>query len=375
MSFYLKIHKIFLIISLLLFSAVSCGTGSSSDDDFEYIGTEKEKIIPSNLTLLVTIVGTNNENLNGDGTGVVQFIANANNAVKYIYKIDNGTEQETIDGTFEYTFKKEGTNNYTIEVFAYSSTGDYVTISKTIEVFVAEHEPQLVWFDEFDTNGKPDDSKWGYNIGRGTNGWGNGESQYYTDRSENVIVEDGYLKIIAKKEDYNGASYTSARLLTQDKFEFTYGRLDVRAKLPEGEGTWPAIWMLGANIDTVGWPACGEIDIMEHWGHNPTQVSSATHTPAHYGGSNGVHVGTTTLNDYATEFHVYSIEWTEDELRFLIDGEYKYKYKPLVKNSDNWPFTKDQFIILNVAMGGSWFSIDPEFTQSTMEIDYVRVYQ
>ena len=162
---------------------------------------------------------------------------------------------------------------------------------------------------------------------------------------------------------------------TQGKFDFTYGKVDVRAKLPEGAGTWPAIWMLGSNISTVGWPACGEIDIMEHWGHKPAEVSSATHTSACSGGCDNVRVGSKMINDYATEFHVYSMEWTKEELRFSIDDVFLYAYRPANKNSDNWPYTSDQFIILNVAMGGSWFTIDPNFEQSSMEIDYVRVYQ
>ena len=133
--------------------------------------------------------------------------------------------------------------------------------------------------------------------------------------------------------------------------------------------------MLGRNIDTVGWPACGEIDILEHWGHNPTVVASATHTPACNGGCGNVTVGETHINDYDTAFHTYSVEWNEDELRFYIDDVFKYTYSPSTKNGQNWPYTWDQFILLNLAMGGSWFSIDPNFTEATFEVDYVRVYQ
>jgi beta-glucanase (GH16 family) len=134
--------------------------------------------------------------------------------------------------------------------------------------------------------------------------------------------------------------------------------------------------MLGANFNDVGWPACGEIDIMEHWGHNPTHVSSATHTTACSSlNCDQMTVGSTTINDYATAFHVYSLEWSENELRFLIDDNYLYSYNPNPKTSDNWPFDKPHFFILNVAMGAHWFTIDPNFIKSTMEIDYVRVYQ
>ncbi|WP_242203296.1 glycoside hydrolase family 16 protein [Aestuariivivens insulae] len=248
------------------------------------------------------------------------------------------------------------------------------------ESTVPELEETLVWSDDFNTDGTPDPSKWSFEIGNGCDkpagcGWGNGESQYYTNRLDNAKVEDGVLKITAKKESYQGASYTSARLISKDKYEFTYGKVEIRAKLPSGSGTWPAIWMLGANIDEAGWPACGEIDIMEHWGHNPTLVSSATHTPACHGGCGSTKVGETTVSDYATAFHVYTLEWTEDTLRFSLDGSFLYAYKPDVKDSSNWPYNKPQFFILNIAMGGSWFDIDENFTESTMEIDYIKVYQ
>lgn len=236
----------------------------------------------------------------------------------------------------------------------------------------------LVWSDEFDIDGKVSSDNWKFEtVGPNNGSWWNGELQHYTDRQENAFVSDGTLKIVAKKEVYTAQGvrheYTSARL--NSIFSFTYGRVDVRAKLPQGEGTWPAIWMLGSNHDKVGWPACGEIDIMEHWGHIPGEVSSATHKPSCFGQCDDVRAGAFMLKDYATNFHVYSLEWTEEELRFLIDNEYRYSYKPSVKNKDTWPYTKDQFILLNVAMGGSWFSIDPNFTESTMEIDYIRVYQ
>jgi len=237
---------------------------------------------------------------------------------------------------------------------------------------------ELVWQDEFNTDGSIDTEKWKFETVAPNNGsWWNGEKQHYTDRQDNAYVSDGTLKIIAKKEEFtSGGStqqYTSARL--NSKFSFTYGRLEVRAKLPEGEGTWPAIWTLGSNIETVGWPQCGEIDIMEHWGHDPQETHSATHKPSCSGDCNNARVGTTTVNDFNTAFHIYGMEWDEDEIRFYLDGEFLYEYNPATKNSDTWPFTEDQFILLNVAMGGSWFNIDPNFTESQMEIDYVRVFQ
>ena len=232
----------------------------------------------------------------------------------------------------------------------------------------------LIWQDEFDVAGAPAVANWNYDIGRGSNGWGNNEAQYYTDRADNVIVEDGVLKIIAKKESFEGAEYTSARLLTQDKFEFTYGRVDVRAKLAGAGGTWPAIWMLGANFPEVGWPRCGEVDIMEYVGNKPGIVQSAIHTPSSSG--NTVNVKSTDIQNETTEFHVYSVIWSENQITFLVDDEKFYTYRPDVKNESTWPFDLDQFLILNVALGGNLGgTIDPNFTESTMEIDYVRVYQ
>ena len=239
---------------------------------------------------------------------------------------------------------------------------------------------ELVWSEEFNIDGAPDNSIWNYEIGNGCDkssgcGWGIGQSQFYTNRLENARVENGVLKIIAKKETYQGSSYTSARLFSKNKYEFTYGKVEVRAKLPRGKGTWPAIWMLGATRDTEGWPTCGEIDIMEHWGHKPGIISSATHNDACYGGCGNTRVGETIIDDYDTAFHTYGLEWTEDELRFLIDDTVLYTYNPQIKTKSNWPYNKPQYFILNVALGGGWFKIDPDFTESTMEIDYIKVYQ
>lgn len=235
----------------------------------------------------------------------------------------------------------------------------------------------LVWSDEFDVDGSPDADKWGYDLGDGCPdlcGWGNNEAQYYTDRPENVIVEGGLLKINLIKENYEGSNYTSTRMLTQGKYDFTYGKLEVKAKLPSGGGTWPAIWMLGSNISTVGWPACGEIDVMEHAGNRQDEVSSALHTPSSSGAT--VNTGSQTVSDVSSEFHVYTLVWKRESITFSVDGVIHYNYNPSNKTSSNWPFFADQFIILNVAMGGTFGgNIDPNFTESSMEIDYVRVYQ
>ncbi|MCL3782629.1 glycosyl hydrolase family protein [Prolixibacteraceae bacterium JC049] len=229
----------------------------------------------------------------------------------------------------------------------------------------------LVWSDEFDTNGAPDAAKWGYDLGTGNNGWGNNEAQTYTNDAANVVIEDGNLKIKAIKD---GSSYTSARIKTEGLYEFQYGRIDVRAKLPKGGGTWPAIWMLGANFSTAGWPACGEIDIMEATGNNPGKIHGSIHNLASSGST--VNTKITDVADAADEFHVYSVNWSANEISFLIDDEIFYTYSPDDKNNENWPFDAKQFIILNLAMGGTMGgAIDAAFTDATFEIDYVRVYQ
>lgn len=230
----------------------------------------------------------------------------------------------------------------------------------------------LIWSDDFDVDGAPNSENWGYNVGAG--GWGNNESQYYTDRTDNAVVSEGTLKIIAKSESFSGSNYTSARLLSKDKFDFIYGRVDIRAKLPEGAGTWPALWMLGSNFETVGWPTCGEIDIMEHVGNNQNVVQAAIHNTSSSG--NTINKGETTVANVASEFHIYSVNWSADEISFLIDDVIYYTYNPESKDNANWPFDASQFLIMNIAMGGSLGGdIDAGFTQATMEIDYVRVYQ
>ena len=231
----------------------------------------------------------------------------------------------------------------------------------------------LIWSDEFETTGSPCNDNWVYDLGNGDGGWGNKEAQYYT--RENATIEDDVLKITAKKETYRGYSYTSARMKTQNKFSFTYGRVEVRAKLPSGGGTWPAIWMLGDAITTMGWPACGEIDIMEHTGNDQGITSSAIHNASGYGNTPYVNHAEY-VSDVSTSFHTYGIDWTKDKIDFTVDGVVHYTYNPADKTSSNWPFNKPQFIILNVAMGGDLGgSIDTAFVESTLEIDYVRVYQ
>ena len=225
----------------------------------------------------------------------------------------------------------------------------------------------LIWSDEFNVDGAPDSNNWNYEYGN-NNGWGNNELQSYTDSPENVKVQGGNLVITAKKEG-NG-SYTSARLNTHNKFDFTYGRVEVRAKLPSGGGTWPAIWMLGSNFQTSIWPACGEIDIMEHVGNQQNTIHGSLHYPGNSGGN--ANTSSTVVEGVSEEFHIYEVYWSPNFIRFYVDGN---EFKTFA-NTNAVPFNHDFFLIVNIAMGGNFGgSIDPAFTQSSMEIDYIKVYQ
>ncbi|KAF2517690.1 family 16 glycosylhydrolase [Flavobacterium foetidum] len=228
----------------------------------------------------------------------------------------------------------------------------------------------LVWADEFNTDGAPDATKWTYDLGRGNNGWGNNEKQNYTNLASNIVVQGGFLKITAKKEASGGADYSSARLKSDGKYSFTYGKVEVRAKLPSGGGTWPAIWMLGQNYAVKEWPACGEIDIMEHVGNSQNLVHGTFHYPGRSGGN--ANTASKTIPNVSTEFHVYKTIWSAESIKIYVDDTLIHS----LQNDGSLPFNSDFFLILNIAMGGNMGgNIDSAFTQSTMEIDYVRVYQ
>ena len=226
----------------------------------------------------------------------------------------------------------------------------------------------LAWSDEFDTDGAPDAANWTYDLGAG--GWGNQEVQTYTEDASNVIVEDGMLKITAKKD---GTDYTSARLKSIDLYEFKYGRVEVKAKLPAAQGTWPAIWMLGANFPEVGWPMCGEIDIMEQTGADKNTSLGTYHWFDTGTNANASYGETISVENASSEFHLYTLEWTEAKITVLLDN---VVVVAMDNNADLPFYDKDFFLILNVAMGGTLGGdIDPAFTEDTMEIDYVRVYE
>ena len=256
----------------------------------------------------------------------------------------------------------------------------YPNFSSAHSLDVIYHD--LVYAEEFNYTGPVDTNDWFSEVVPPNPwGWHNGESQHYTNRIDNAYVSGGTLKIKAKSETYTAygltLNYTSARL--NSNFNFTYGRVDVRAKLPEGDGTWPAIWMLGTSIGnhwhpaTLPWPDCGEIDIMEHWGNYPDVIHGSTHTLSSHGAT--VNTNTIIAETVSDSFHVYSMNWSPNEISFLIDDELYYTYYPPIKNAATWPFDDPQFILLNVAMGGTFWPIDPNFVESEMEVDYVRVYQ
>jgi beta-glucanase (GH16 family) len=255
----------------------------------------------------------------------------------------------------------------------------------TLNIPVTPVFDNLVWSDEFDTNGAIDGTKWFHQTQLPSGGsWYNGEIQHYTNRTDNASVNSGILSITAKKEAFTDQGhtkqYTSARL--NSKFAFKYGKVEIRAKLPTGVGTWPALWMLGKNINEDGgywdnqgfgnksWPDCGEIDIMEHWGSNQNYVQSATHTPSSFGGT--VNHGGQSISTASTAFHVYSLEWSAERLIFRVDNAVHFIYNPTVKDANTWPFDAEQYLLLNIAIQPSIVS---NFTSSAMEIDYVRVYQ
>ena len=237
---------------------------------------------------------------------------------------------------------------------------------------------RLTWSDEFNGPvGTPvDPTKWTFDIGGA--GWGNAQLEYNTSRVENVSqTGDGFLAITARREDYMGNSYTSARIKTQGLFSQQYGRYEARIQLPYGQGLWPAFWMLGDDIDQVSWPNCGEIDIMEYRGQEPLQSTGALHGPG-YSGGNSLYGLSTNGQSRATQFHVYAVEWSSDSIKWFVDDQLFMEKTPSdLPGGTVWAFDHDFFMILNVAVGGNYVGSPNEATQfpQQMKVDYVRVYE
>ncbi|WP_089886821.1 glycoside hydrolase family 16 protein [Kriegella aquimaris] len=252
-------------------------------------------------------------------------------------------------------------------------------------------EYELVWEDEFEYSGKLDTTKWGHEYGFQRNK----ELQFYTDNIKNVRVENGFLILEAHKEKIKNplfknvesekwqenqefANYSSASITTENLANWTYGKIEVKAKLPKGVGVWPAIWMLGKNCKDIGWPECGEIDIMEHVGFNKDSIFGTVHTKA-FNHTIGTEVGKPVFiaNPYV-DFHTYAIEWTSENIDFIVDGKVYHNFQNTNKTTDEWPFDQPFHLKLNIAIGGSWGGqqgIDDYIFPQQMVVDYVRVYQ
>jgi len=265
--------------------------------------------------------------------------------------------------------------NVRILIFVFYS----ITAFIGCEPMAQNPEWKLVWNDEFDYQGMPDESKWNYATIGNPYDWGNNELQYYTaDRDSNAIVDGEHLIIKAYHEEYQNREYTSTRLTTKGKGDWRYGRIEVMAKLPGGRGTWPAIWMLPTDNQYGGWPKSGEIDIMEHVGHDPDSIHTTVHTEA-FNHIKGTQKGeATSLSDAETAYHLYAIEWSEDGIDFFIDKDKVFTFENTGNGPEEWPFDQPFHLILNIAIGGSWGGqqgVDNTIFPVEMEVDYVRVYQ
>ena len=242
-------------------------------------------------------------------------------------------------------------------------------------------EMNMVWSDEFDYTGLPDSSKWSYDVGG--HGWGNNELQFYTDkRIENARVENGHLIIEARKEDWQGNEYTSARLVTKGRSDLVatgwqYGRIEVRAKLPKGLGTWPAIWMLGTT-NPFTWPDDGEIDIMEHVGFDQGRIHGSVHCKKYYHSIGTQKTSNIMIPGCSDDFHYYAVEWNSDSVKIAADGKVYFSFANEHNGYEAWPFDNKMHLLLNIAVGGNWGGqqgVDTTIWPVIMEVDYVRVYQ
>jgi len=334
---------------------------------------------PSNLTINLSI----DESM----TNKVTVDASAEDANYYEFSFGDGSEKLREDsGEITYTYEDEG--NYTIEVYAYTTADVFISATENVEITINQDSNiddegyvspleydgyELVWQDEFEADQLSDD--YIFEIGTGSSGWGNNESQYY--REENTRLEEGYLVIQAKKENFEGQEYTSSRIITEGKQEFKYGRFDIRARMPYGQGIWPAIWMLGSNFRQVGWPQCGEIDIMEMIGGQGREriVHGTVHWQSNDGYANYGHSKELSDVTLADQFHVFSIIWDENSIQWLIDNEPYGTIDTIPAHLDE--FREEFFFIFNVAVGGNWPGYPDGNTTFPQEmwIDYVRVFQ
>ncbi len=246
----------------------------------------------------------------------------------------------------------------------------------TIEDKQWQFESNATWADEFDYNGSPDAGKWDYDIGG--SGWGNNEKQYYTNAPDNVLVGNGLLTLTAKKENFSGMAYTSTRLVTRNKLDVLYGRFEIKAKLPSGRGTWPAIWMLPTDRAYGDWPKSGEIDIMEHVGYDQNRVHFSIHSESYYHKIGTQKSATRVISDASTAFHFYRVDWTPYAVRGYFDNNLVFEFVNDGKGYQTWPFDKRFHLLINIAVGGDWGGaqgIDDSIFPQKFEIDYVRYFK
>lgn len=366
----MKIAATFLVYAFFLITLTNCKDGNDAV-------VPVEKIVPTNLIIESTV--------SADGSGLVTFQATADFTDRFQYNFGEDISLgnfNSSDGAAEHTYKSSGT--YNVIVIAISSDNSTLNKATTIVVDVKISDVgyttldnydgmNLIWQDEF--NGVSlNSSDWSHEVGG--SGWGNNELQYY--QAANTTFNDGYLVITAKKENVGGKSYTSSRLITKGKKEFKYGRVDIRAILPKGQGMWPALWMLGANISTVSWPKCGEIDIMEIIGGSGKD--NVVHGTVHWDNagsyaSYGQSKALPSPKVFADEFHVFSIVWDETKIRWFLD-DVQYN-EILITPSELSEFQSEFFFIFNVAVGGNWPG-SPDGTTvfpQRMAVDYIRVFQ
>ncbi len=359
-----------LLLTTLCALFIGCSDDGGSDTTLQ----------PSNLNVEITVLD--------DTQGLVKVTATADNVNFYLidFGVGDGFEK-TIDGEVSYQYSEQG--SYEIIVRANATDNLYVETKKQISITFDDEIPSqgyttplaydgytLFWNDEFD--GSTISNDWNFEIGTGNNGWGNNELQYY--RRENASLSEGNLIIEAKSQNFEGRNYTSSRMTTQNKITFRYGRVDIRAILPKGQGIWPALWMLGTDFPTVGWPYCGEIDIMEMIGGNGRE--NTVYGTLHWD-NNGSYACTCDQgNDYKLaqgtyndKYHVFSIIWDENKIEWYVDDNL---FKTVsITPADLSEFRNDYFLLFNVAVGGNWPGNPDGTTQfpQRMIVDYVRVFQ
>jgi beta-glucanase (GH16 family) len=294
-----------------------------------------------------------------------------------------GDPTDTRKSNLEFTVNLTNPKNSTIGVSSAKGTiitengGNFTTDNTGYTTPTNYPGYTLAWSDEF-SGSSLDLNSWNQETGNGTNGWGNNELEFYTNSTRNCFLSNGNLIIEARKEAINGFNYSSSRITTENKRTFAFGRIDIRAKLPVGKGIWPALWMLGANIGSVGWPASGETDIMELIGTYPSRVYSTMHWKA----ANGNHASLGSefnlpFGDFSQQFHVYSLVWSQDTIQCFLDDQLVFRLTKPDVGAANYPFNAPQFFIFNVAVGGNWPG-PPDGTTSfpqRMFVDYVRVFQ